>query len=161
ILSTLAAGHARRHPALSGLRSWVHSWVQMGRQINRLPALKVSRALKPGMYHDGAGLYLQVTPRGKSWVYRCMLNGGAREMGLGSASNVTLADARTKAAEYRRLRDEGIDPIENRKAARARVQLDAAKAITFKKAAESYIAARRAGWQNDKHAAQWGSTLAT
>jgi len=61
----------------------------------------------------------------------------------------------------RRKRHKGIDPIEARRAQRARQRLDAAKAITFKQCAEAYIAAHRAGWRNGKHAAQWGATLST
>ena len=61
----------------------------MARVIGRLTALKVSRAIKPGMYADGGGLYLQVTGTGaKSWIYRYMLRGREREMGLGSLSAV-------------------------------------------------------------------------
>src|SRR5262249_11336079 len=56
---------------------------------------------------------------------------------------------------------EGIDPIEARRAERARQRLDAAKAVTFKQCAEGYINAHRAGWRNGKHAAQWSATLAT
>jgi hypothetical protein len=89
------------------------------------------------------------------------LRGKAREMGLGSLSAVGLAEARAEAAACRTLRQQGIDPIEARKARHAQAALDAAKAITFKEAAERYIATRRAGWKNAKHAAQWGSTLAT
>jgi integrase len=114
------------------------------------------------MHADGAGLYLQVTSAGaKSWVYRFSLRGKAREMGLGSLSAVSLADARTKAAECRSLRQEGIDPIAARDARRAQAALDEAKAITFKEAAERYIKAHRAGWKNPKHAQQWGNTLAS
>ena len=118
--------------------------------------------MKPGMYGDGAGLYLQVTGDGaKSWIWRYSLHGKGREMGLGSLSAISLADARTKAAECRRLRQDGIDPIEARKAQRQQAALDAAKALTFKEAAETYIAAHGAGWRNAKHASQWTNTLAT
>ena len=60
----------------------------------------------------GAGLYLQATERSgadlaKSWIYRFMLNGRAREMGLGPLSAVSLAEAREKAAGCRKLRTEG------------------------------------------------------
>src|SRR5262249_53098483 len=72
-----------------------------------------------------------------------------------------LQDARAKALDARRKRHEGIDPIEARRAERARQRLDAAKTITFKQCAESYINAHGAGWRNRKHAAQWGATLAT
>ena len=134
----------------------------MARTIGRLTALKFSRAIKPGMYPDGGGLYLQVTGAGaRSWIYRFMLHGKEREMGLGSASAVGLSDARQKAAECRRLRQEGIDPIEARRAGRQQAAIEAAKAITFDECAEAYISAHRAGWRNEKHAAQWGSTLAT
>jgi integrase len=134
----------------------------MARVIGRLTALKVSRATKSGMYADGGGLYLQVTGTGaKSWIYRYMLRGKEREMGLGSLSAVSLADARTKATECRSLRQTGVDPIEVRKSARDQAKLDAAKALTFKEAAVAYIDAHRAGWRNPKHIWQWGATLAT
>src|SRR5262245_14761333 len=134
----------------------------MARTVGKLSALKVGRRLKPGMYADGAGLYLQVTGAGaKSWIFRFSLHRKAREMGLGSLSAVSLSDARTKAAECRRLRDEGVDPIEARKARHVQAVLDAAKTLTFKEAAERYIASHRAGWRSQKHASQWESTLAT
>ncbi len=134
----------------------------MAKTIGKLTALKVARDLPVGMYADGAGLYLQVTGAGaKSWIYRFSLRGKAREMGLGSLSAVRLADARTKAAECRTLRQEGIDPIEARKVRQAEAALEDAKATTFKEAADRYIELHRAGWKNAKHAAQWTNTLST
>ena len=138
----------------------------------RLTALKVERLkTKVGMHHDGGGLYLQVTRRKQdvggesggraSWVLRFMLNGRAREMGLGPLALFGLADARAKALDARRLRHEGMDPIAHRRAERARQRLQAAKVMTFKQCAESYITAHRAGWRNGKHAGQWSATLAT
>ena len=134
----------------------------MARTTGRLTALKVMRSTgKPGMYADGGGLYLQVTPGGASWIYRYMLSGRAREMGLGPLALYGLQDARAKALDARRLRHEGVDPIEAKRAARARAKLDAAKAITFKECAEAYIKAHRPSWRNDKHTKQWEATLAT
>ena len=134
----------------------------MLRQISRLSALAVSRAKKPGLHPDGGGLYLQVSVNGaKSWVYRFMIDGRARYMGLGALLAVPLAAARTKAAEARALRAVGVDPIEARNAERVKARLEAARTITFKDAAERYIEAHEAGWRNAKHAAQWRSTLAT
>jgi integrase len=134
----------------------------MARTVGKLTALKVARDLPAGMYADGAGLYLQVTGAGaKSWIYRFSLHGKAREMGLGSLAAVSLADARIKAGECRRLRQEDVDPIEARKSRREQAALDAAKTLTFKEAAASYIASHRAGWRSGKHAAQWENTLAT
>jgi integrase len=133
----------------------------MARTTGRLTALRVERAKRPGMYADGGGLYLQITEGGASWVYRYMLAGRAREMGLGPLALFGLSEARAKALDARRLRYEGIDPIETRRASRAQAQLDMAKAVTFEQCAERYIAAHRAGWRNGKHAAQWEATLAT
>jgi integrase len=61
--------------------------------------------------------------------------------------------------DARRQRHEGIDPIDARRAERVRQRLDAAKAMTFKECAESYIASHKAGWRNEKHAYQWPATL--
>jgi integrase len=130
------------------------------RTIGRLTALKVEKAKQPGMYPDGGGLYLRVTPEGtKQWVLRYMLNRRPRWMGLGPLALYGLQEARTKALDARKLRHEGIDPIEARRAERARARLEEAKAITFKQCAEAYVTAHRVGWRNGKHAAQWGATL--
>jgi hypothetical protein len=48
----------------------------MGQEIQRLTALAVTRASKPGLYADGAGLYLRVSRNGsKSWALRFTLRG--------------------------------------------------------------------------------------
>jgi integrase len=134
----------------------------MARNIERLSALAVSRAKAPGYYPDGAGLYLHITSSGaRSWVYRFMLAGKAREMGLGPLPDTTLSEARGNAMQARKLRREGIDPIEWRKAAKAQARLEAASSITFKECAAAYIKAHRVGWRNAKHADQWAATLAT
>jgi integrase len=132
------------------------------RRIGRLSAVALNKALKPGMYGDGGGLWLQVSSGGsRSWIYRFQLNGRQREMGLGPLHIASLAEAREKARECRKLRHEGVDPIDARKAKRAVERLAAATAMTFAECAESYIATHRAGWRNAKHAAQWPSSLAT
>ena len=132
----------------------------MARGIQRLSALRVEKLKDPGYYADGAGLWLQVTPSGtKSWIFRFMLNGRAREMGLGSLNTFGLAEARAKAADCRKLLHDGIDPIEARNAARAVADLASAKTLTFDQCADAYIASHRAGWKNGKHADQWENTL--
>jgi hypothetical protein len=134
----------------------------MARAIEKLTALKIDRETQPGMYGDGGGLYLRVTEDGaKNWVFRFMLNGRARWMGMGPLHTVGLAEARKRAAEHRLRRHDGIDPIEARRAERLKARLDAAKAVTFKECAETYINSHRTGWRNGKHAAQWEATLAT
>jgi integrase len=133
----------------------------MARQIERLSALKVSRLKTPGYYGDGAGLWLQVSPSGsKSWIFRYTLAGKAREMGLGALHTFTLADARGKAAEQRKLLQAKIDPIDARNAKNAAEAL-VVVVPTFDSCVKSYIEAHRASWGNEKHVEQWESTLAT
>jgi len=112
------------------------------------------------MYADGAGLYLLVGRTGsKSWVYRYRRDGRLRDMGLGPLHTVSLAEAREAALACRKLRREGGDPIEARRAEKQQAKLERAKAMTFRQCAEAYIEAHRAAWKNAKHSAQWPSTL--
>ena len=135
----------------------------MGRALNRLSAVAVNTGIsRRGMYHDGGGLYLQVSTGGaKSWIFRFMLDGRAREMGLGPLHTIPLAEARKRAAECRRMRLDGIDPIAARSTQRDQKKLEAAKAMTFDACAAAYIDAHKAGWQNAKHQDQWRNTLTT
>jgi integrase len=132
------------------------------RDSKRLTAVAVAKQTRPGRYGDGGGLWLQVSSSGtKAWLFRYMLHGKARQMGLGPVHTITLAMARDKALECRRLLLEGIDPIEKRRAGRDEALIASAKGITFKECAERYIAAHEPGWRNSKHASQWKATLAT
>ena len=132
----------------------------MARTIGKLTALAVDKSKRRGYYGDGGGLFLQVGVSGsKSWVFRFKEAGKLHEMGLGATHTIGLAEARERARECRRLRLDGIDPIEARKVARAQARLAAAKAVTFKNCAERYIASHQAGWRSLAHAAQWPSTL--
>ncbi|MBV8737673.1 MAG: tyrosine-type recombinase/integrase [Alphaproteobacteria bacterium] len=122
--------------------------------------MQVQRATKPGYYGDGGGLYLQIARGGsKNWVFRYRVDGKLREYGLGSLDTYTLAEAREKARLCRQMRQEGTDPIESRKAERLAAKITAARGMTFRQCAEAYIAARRASWKNQTHAAQWPATL--
>lgn len=133
----------------------------MARTIDQLTALKVLKIRKPGYHADGGGLWLQVSAGGgKSWVFTYSLRGRAREMGLGSASRLTLAEARDERDVCNKLLRDGVDPIEHRKRKRAEVALTDATSITFAQAADAYIATHRAGLKNVKHAAQWATTIA-
>jgi hypothetical protein len=138
----------------------------MAQKIQRLTALTVARISAAGLYADGAGLYLRVGRGGaKSWAFRFMLNGRPREMGFGSLTKVSLADARKKASDARVLLGEGHDPIEHRQQEdRQRVaaeKLAAARSMTFEQCAEAYVAAHEVSWKNDKHRQQWRNTLTT
>ncbi|MFZ1426644.1 MAG: integrase arm-type DNA-binding domain-containing protein [Geminicoccaceae bacterium] len=113
------------------------------------------KAAAPGRHMDGTvrGLSLLVWPTGgRSWVLRYQINGKRHDMGLGPYPEVTLAEARDKALDARRLvKVQHRDPL----AERGRV-----KTLTFKAAAQALIESKRSGWRNAKHAWQWETTLA-
>ena len=130
------------------------------RQTKRLSALEVARAKASGMYPDGDGLYLRIADDGgRAWQFRYVLKGRQRYMGLGPVSRVTLAEARQRRDEARQLVSKGIDPIEHARAAASAQALAKAALVTFKESAESLIKAKEVGWRNEKHAAQWRTTL--
>jgi integrase len=115
------------------------------------------------MYPDGHGLYLRIGPTGaKSWVFRYRNSGRRHDLGLGPYHLISLAEARKRASDQRRLlRIDGCDPLLARRTERDQARLSAAKAITFKACADGYVAAHQAGWRNPKHRAQWVATLDT
>jgi integrase len=133
------------------------------RESNKLTPLKVSRLTKPGRYADGHGLYLQISKwHTKSWVLRYMLDGHARHMGLGDINTFSLKEARERARAQRQLLADKVDPLAERNKARGAAQLDAARSVTFRDAAEQYIKSHAAGWKKGgKHGSQWANTLAT
>ncbi|KDA00947.1 tyrosine-type recombinase/integrase [Hyphomonas oceanitis] len=124
--------------------------------MGKLTALSVKAATQPGRYQDGDGLMLVVKPSGsRAWMVRAQVNGVRRDFGLGSAKDVTLAEARSKAAGIRKLYQSGVDPVAARRAA-----LAALNGIpTFAAAAEIVHEEHTKGWRNAKHEAQWISSL--
>jgi len=134
----------------------------MAREIGKLSAVEVRNKKTPGYYSDGGCLYLQVAKNGaKTWIFRFMLDGKRRDMGLGGIDTVRLAEAREEARRCRLLVRDGIDPIEDRIAVRLAARTASAKTLTFRQCAEAYIQSHEAGWSNPKHIAQWSSTLST
>lgn len=122
-------------------------------KLGRLTARKVETA-KSGKYGDGGNLYLVVSPTGaRKWVLRFMRNRKAEEMGLGSATTVTLSEARDRALQARRDIERGLDPRAQRKRTGG--------IPTFLEMADEVREAISAGFRNEKHKAQWKSTLAT
>jgi len=72
-----------------------------------------------GRHGDGDGLNLIVSENGRrKWVLRFQLNGARRDMGLGSYPVVTLSEARTAAADARKLISQKVDPLNARAGAR-------------------------------------------
>jgi integrase len=131
----------------------------MPKIVERLNADFVASTTAPGRYHDGAGLYLIVTDGGKSWLYRYTLRGRTREMGLGSVAAFPLAAARKRARAARQQISDGVDPLEEKQAAKAAQRAQEARFVSFEDEARAYITAHRAGWKNVKHSDQWETTL--
>ena len=132
--------------------------------IHKLTAVTVTNKNKPGRYADGGGLYLQVsagTNITKAWLFRFMLDGKARQMGLGPVITINLAEARERARQARQQLLDGIDPIDARQGRRMEARAEGAKRVTFREAAEKYIAAHQAAWRNATHSEQWPRTLET
>ena len=117
--------------------------------------LTVARAkslAEPGLYRADPTLYLRIAPGGsKSWIQRLSIEGRRHDLGLGGFPLVTLAEARARAYENRRLARSGGDPL----AAKRR-----AKTPTFRQAASRTCDALRPRWRNHKHATDWTATLA-
>ncbi|MGH7098820.1 MAG: tyrosine-type recombinase/integrase [Stellaceae bacterium] len=131
-------------------------------RTGKLSGGAVARAKGPAVLHDGSGLFLRVTETGaKRWTYRYQIAGRRREMGLGSYPDISLAEARQRAAERRKQAHDGIDPIAAKEAQRAAQRLVLAKGRTFREAAEEFIARNEAAWKNAVHRQQWRSTLET
>jgi integrase len=106
-----------------------------------------------GKHGDGDGLQLAISEPGRGkWVYRFMLAGRAREMGLGDYPTVTLTDARERALAARRLARNGVDPIDERRKTTVAIP-------TFGAFAETVTETMTAG-AGDVHRKQWRTSLA-
>lgn len=140
----------------------------MSKDANRLTAKKIGALLRKravGVHHDGHGLLLQIQlgSKGKataSWLLRYQRNHRNHQYGLGALHTVTLKDARERARLARLQLQDGVDPIDARRDRRIQEQVEAAKRVTFKQAAEQFIAANEEGWTNAVHRSQWRTTLA-
>jgi integrase len=110
-----------------------------------------------------AGLSLRVTASGTAtWAFRYRPRAGAghRRITLGSVSDLSLADARDRAARYRVLVTDGGDPQGDRMTRRAAAR----DALTFEALADRYLAharTRKSSWRNDadclkRPRARWG-----
>jgi integrase len=132
----------------------------MGKRRGRHPekalsAVQVRQIKAAGRYADGNGLYLIVDPSGaRRWVLRTVVKGRRRDIGLGGVSLVSLSEAREKAWSYRKMAREGGDPVAEKHKTEVPIP-------TFSAAAEQVFEEHKGSWRNDKHAAQWITTLRT
>ena len=135
---------------------------QGGKRTGILTARGVQTARKPGLYGDGANLFLKIGDNGaKSWIFCHQVKGKVRKYGLGPLHTVSLSDARDRAEAVRKLVLDGIDPKQHRQAELEAAAVLQARTITFDDARDRFIASQEAGWRNSKHAKQWRATLAT
>ncbi|MCK1417638.1 integrase arm-type DNA-binding domain-containing protein [Bradyrhizobium sp. CW4] len=131
-----------------------------------LSVKQITKLKQPGRYGDGHGLYLQVlSSSNRSWLLRYQRGGRERWMGLGPEADFTLEEARERARKARQLIKDGIDPIDERKSKRLQQMTEdaakAAKAKTFGQVATEYFEFHSPKWKNQKHAAQFLSSLKT
>lgn len=131
----------------------------MPRKAEEKTPLQVRRLKEPGLHSVGgvAGLHLQIRGEAKSWILRAKIGDRRRDIGLGGFPDVTLAEARDKARAMRAKIESGIDPVEDRRAAKAALSA----VLTFDECARRLIESRSAEWKNPKHRAQWAATLDT
>lgn len=121
--------------------------------INVLTHKFVQTVAERGKHRDGPNLYLRVGD-GKRWVFIYQWQGRSVEMGLGSASEVKLAEVRELAEKARASLRQGVDPRVARKAA-----LPTTK--TFWEVYEAYRETKVSALSNAKHRQQWTNTLST
>lgn len=131
----------------------------MARPVNRLSARTAATLKEPGRHADGNGLYLQVDPAdegqpAKRWVFVFQWRGKRKEMGLGPLSLFGVADAREMALQARKAVARGVNPIEERKALKAR-----SEGRTFGEVADEVLALRLKGLSSDTQAAAWTRSL--
>ncbi len=125
------------------------------RPINALSAAMVRSVTEPGRYADGNCLHLVVDPVGcKKWVLRVRFHEKTHDMGLGSATLVSLAEVREEALRLRKIARTGGDPIAVRRQER-HVHI----VPSFSEAAHQVHEAHAPTFRNEKHAEQWVHSL--
>jgi integrase len=126
--------------------------------LEKTPKPQVSNnkdvALKePGRHRVGGeqGLYLFVSPdeQVRRWIFRFTspVTKRVTETGLGMASAVSLAQAKAKAGDLRKLIANGVCPIHARRA-------EQASRVTFKEAADGWIATHQPAWKGGSSSSQ-------
>jgi hypothetical protein len=116
---------------------------------------KLEKAGEPGMTSDGDGLYFKVgSTGGTSWIYRYKIAGKTRDMGLGKYPDISLAEARVLAADARKLKAAGKDPLAVRDAEREAQRRAEAQRRSFQTLATEYLNAHGSAW-SDKWRRGW------
>jgi integrase len=115
-------------------------------------------------YLDGHGLLLVGSKKYRtySWkqrLYKNTTTGKPRDVGLGSASDVTLKEARARGHALRQLAIDGIDPLEQRRKELAERRAEASSRVTLGQAHADFMKVYGPTWKNDKHRKQWATML--
>jgi integrase len=119
--------------------------------LGKLTASAVRGFKAAGKYSDGDGLTLLIDKAGRRyWTFRYMRDGRARSMSLGNADLMSLAEARAAHQDARKLLRDGTDPLAARQA-----KADVPAVVTFREAAEAYIATHQAGWRGANTLKSW------
>ena len=123
-----------------------------GRHPDKALSAAFVRSAPPGRHADGNGLYLFVQPTGtRSWVQRLVVRGRRRELGLGAAALVSLAEARELALANRKLARSGGDPLSEKRRAEG--------VPTFAEASGRVLEQKRGGWRGKWHAQNWWNSM--
>lgn len=141
---------------------WGVDWgVELARVKNKLTAVAVRKA-GPGTLEDGGGLRLVKLESGGNWIYRYSFGGRRREMGLGSLSEVSLAEARKERDRWATVLRQGLDPVSERDRMRAEAAAELNREDpTFGELAEMVFEARKARLRGEGQRGRWFSPLAT
>lgn len=124
----------------------------MPKVVTKLNDRQVKAFKADGFHACGEGLYLSVKGSARGWVFRYQVAGKRRDMGLGSAAAVSLKEAREAVDAAKRAIRDGIDPVNARRAERPIIP-------TFGAFADELIDILAPGFRNEKHRAQWATTL--
>ncbi|MGQ1493757.1 tyrosine-type recombinase/integrase [Acinetobacter baumannii] len=145
----------------------------MPKKSKELSALSVSRIKATGRHSVGGvdGLCLNVEGNSRVWILRAVvgkrldkdgkLKPHRRDIGLGPYPEVSLAEARAKATELRLQIRNGIDPIRHKQEQREALLLQQHREKTFRECAKIVIEKKTLELKNEKHIAQWSSSLET
>jgi integrase len=134
------------------------------RAYDKLSASFVKGLKRPGKFYDGGGLMLQATKTDhnggitKSWLFRYQIDHRERQMGLGPTRDVTLAEARERAAACRKLVAAGVDPIATRNAERMATRAAELRRATFGQCVDGFLDSHGDKWRA-KHRAQWKNSM--
>lgn len=152
------------------------------RERNRLTPLQVKNLTEPGLYADGGNLYLQITTAqyqvasgevrysmGKTWIFKYTRtvideDGNTQyrteKIGLGSASRITLKQARELASELNYDRARGIDVKAQTRAKRAALKQSKHATKTLRSCSLARIKSKSVEWKSGgKSEAQWTQSL--